>query len=155
MSNENATASRKPGHGCGANLVRHDRLCTVCQHREKATIELGYVRGASSYELAKEYGLSPGSIRRHAYYFSLINLRTRNVRRVLSFRFSRRLDKFLGDGAISAEAFVKVADAVAKLDGPYPECGASGTGAGADLRRFYRALIDLIRSCGPLPQRSP
>jgi transposase-like protein len=40
-------------------------LCVVCNHRERAAIELGLARGVSMSALARRYGPSPDSLYRH------------------------------------------------------------------------------------------
>ncbi len=42
------------------------KACTVCQHRERAAIDLAIARGVSMNALAKRSGLSPAALARHS-----------------------------------------------------------------------------------------
>lgn len=47
-------------------MAKTGRSCTVCQHRERAGIDLAIARGVSMNALAKRYGLGADSLGRHS-----------------------------------------------------------------------------------------
>jgi len=108
---------KKPGNRGGPSPSRHQSQCKLCRHPSKTEIHALYMRGESSYDLAKEYDLSPESIQRHARYFNLAERRIRQGEDILSFYVSRNLDRFLSSESYSPQIFLKAMDMLMTLRG--------------------------------------
>jgi hypothetical protein len=64
---------------------RHSRKCLVCSHPERDAIDQGFLHWRSPANMALEFGVSAGSIYRHAHSTGLFARRAGKIRRSLEF----------------------------------------------------------------------
>jgi len=90
---------------------RREANCRICSQAEREQIENEWCAWANTFELAKQYGLSRGSIYRHAAALNLRERRARNLRSALE-RIIEQADSM----KVNAASVVQAIQAYAKVN---------------------------------------
>jgi hypothetical protein len=105
-----ATAPKGPGRYSRPSLGRHETLCKVCNHPQRAEIDTAFLNWGSAYKIAEDYGLADKmNIYRHAHATGLMEKRGRNLIGALDVLIERGLST-----AIEIPASATVAAIVAR-----------------------------------------
>jgi hypothetical protein len=105
--NKKTDAPKKP-----VNIGRHENVCTICKHADRAAIEQCFISWESPTAIAKEYGLSDrATVYRHAHAFGLFAKRQRNIRAALE-----KIIEQAGEVEVTSAAVVAAVQAYAKIN---------------------------------------
>ena len=103
----------KDKEGGSVNLGRHKSQCSICLHPKCQEIEEDWLGWTSPAQITYDYGVSRGSIYRHARALHLFNKRQRNIHMALE-RMIERVDcaQVTSPAIVSAiQAYVKITSA--------------------------------------------
>ena len=100
------------------SLGRHETLCKVCNHPQRAEIDEAFVDWQPVYKIAEDFGLDRKSLYRHAHAVGLMERRRRNSRAALEAIIERGVSSAV---EIPASAVVAAVVALGKMtaDGRY------------------------------------
>jgi hypothetical protein len=94
------------------NAGRHRRVCTICAHTQRQSIEADFIAWRNPAAIAEEYGLADrATVYRHAHAFNLFAKRQRNVKRALE-----RIIENAGEVEVTASAVVAAIQAYSKIN---------------------------------------
>jgi|SRR5579885_660000 hypothetical protein len=96
------------------DLVRHQRMCGICRHEDRAEIDQDFLHWKNPTLICRERGIADRStIYRHAHATGLFERRRRNVRVVLE----KLLERVSEVVEINGSVIVQAATALARING--------------------------------------
>lgn len=94
-------------------IDRHARDCSVCKHRDRASIETDFIAWEPVTRIAKEYKLGLRALYRHARALQLFAAREKNLRGALG----QIIQKGMAARRVSPAQLIQALALAAKLDG--------------------------------------
>lgn len=108
-----AVKKNKPQAETTVDVVRHQRMCGICRHADRADIDRDFLSWKNPALICRERGIADRStIYRHAHATGLFERRRRNVRVVLE----KLLERVSEVVEINGSVIVQAATALAKIN---------------------------------------